>query len=146
MPNLRKMSKKYINVVDANEIPESNQVSPTADDIKTILDVPIDKRTAKRDAKSTVSTKFIVGHIYKLMDTKRNKFFIPRIFKCVKFIYSIKNIPVNIVIMKAIDNKVSQKFSLNQTECYKFHIKYEPGLEVYSMTLNWKDITKIYNK
>lgn len=139
MPKLRIISKNYISVVDTNvSSDDTMQSSPVSSD----NDIIISKSDAKHQAKSEIRTKFIIGHIYKLTDTRRNKFFVPRIYKCVKFIYSIKNIPVNIVIMKAVDNFVSQKFSLNQTECQKFHIKYEPGLEVYSMALNWKDITK----
>lgn len=134
---------EIINPVENNSICINNEISQTSNESNKNNDVST-KTKAKRIAKSEIKTKFIIGHIYKLTDSKKNKYFVPRIFKCIKFIYSIKNIPVNIVIMQAIDNvKSSQKFSLNQTECYKFHIKYKPGLEVYSMSLNWKDITNL---
>lgn len=115
--------------------------------IDNISDEYINKHIAKLSAKQSIKKRFVVGNIYKLVEGKQNKFTQPKIFKCVKFIYTIKTQPVYIVIMKLLNTaNTYQKFALNQTDCAKYHIKYEPGLEVYSMDLNWKDITKSYTK
>lgn len=104
------------------------------------------KQEAKREAKKKVKTKFITGHIYKLAYRTNDKYYKQRTFKLIKFIYTINNNPVHILIMKSLDNERFHKFSLNKNECLKYHIKYQPGLEVYSMNLNWVDITNKYNK
>ena len=54
-----------------------------------------------------------------------------------KFIYTINQDTVNIVIMKQIAGPVSTIFTLNREECKRFHIKYEDGLQVMPMDFNW---------
>lgn len=103
-----------------------------------------DKRAAKREAKEKIKTKFIIGHIYRLAYRTNSKYYTQKTFKLIKFIYTINNTPVHILIMKSLDNENYHKFSLNKNECLKYHIKYQPGLEVYSMNLNWIDVTNKY--
>jgi hypothetical protein len=62
-----------------------------------------------------------------------------REFVVKKTIYSIKDREVNIVIMKQISGPESTtKFTLSKEDCLKFHLKYEDGLQVCSMELDWK--------
>lgn len=104
-----------------------------------------EKQEAKRKAKKQIKTKFITGHIYKLAYRTNDKYYKQRIFKLIKFIYTINNEPVYILIMKSLDDEHYHKFALNKNECLKYHIKYQPGLEVYSMNLNWIDVTNKMN-
>ena len=61
-----------------------------------------------------------------------------REFVVKKTIYSIKDREVNIVIMKQVSGSESTKFTLSKEDCLKFHLKFEEGLQVFSMELDWK--------
>lgn len=95
------------------------------------------KKDIKHKAKSFVKQKFIVGKEYFL----KNKSLLGKVtynkFICKKYIYSINDTIVNMVIMKPIDNKVYNAHSLTKYDCLLYHIKYEPNLYVFSMKLNW---------
>lgn len=95
------------------------------------------KKDIKHKAKSFVKQKFIVGKEYYL----KNKSLLGKVtynkFICKKYIYSINDTIVNMVIMKPIDNKVYNAYSLTKYDCIIYHIKYEPNLYVFSMKLNW---------
>lgn len=96
------------------------------------------KYIAKHKAKNKIKTKFKIGRYYyqriKPKDGSQN---IVIKYQCVKTIYSIKDIETNIVIMRQITPYDGRKFTLDRQECQKFHIKYEPGLEVWPMEINW---------
>ena len=96
------------------------------------------KYIAKHKAKNRIKTKFKIGRYYyqriKPKDGSQN---IVIKYQCVKTIYSIKDIETNIVIMRQITPYDGRKFTLDRQECQKFHIKYEPGLEVWPMEINW---------
>ena len=96
------------------------------------------KYIAKHKAKKKIKTKFKIGRYYyqriKPKDGSQN---IVIKYQCVKTIYSIKDIETNIVIMRQITPYDGRKFTLDRQECQKFHIKYEPGLEVWPMEINW---------
>jgi hypothetical protein len=47
--------------------------------------------------------------------------------------------------MRQITPYDGRKFTLDRQECAKFHIKYEPGLEVWPMEINWIPEKKIEN-
>lgn len=95
------------------------------------------KKDIKQKAKSFVKQKFIVGKEYYL----KNKSLLGKVtynkFICKKYIYSINDTIVNMVVMKPIDNKVYNAHSLTKYDCIIYHIKYEPNLYVFSMKLNW---------
>ena len=57
-------------------------------------------------------------------------------FEVKKVIWSIRNNPVNILILKQISG-INNNLSLDRNDCKKYHIKYEPGLQAYSMMLNF---------
>ena len=96
------------------------------------------KYIAKHRAKNRVKTKFKIGrYYYQRIKPKDGSLNIVIKYQCVKTIYSIKDIETNIVIMRQITPYDGRKFTLDRQECQKFHIKYEPGLEVWPMEINW---------
>lgn len=103
------------------------------------------KYLAKHRAKNRIKTKFKIGrYYYQRIKPKDGSPNIVIKYQCVKTIYSIKDIETNIVIMRQITPYDGRKFTLDRQECQKFHIKYEPGLEVWPMEINWipEKITK----
>lgn len=53
---------------------------------------------------------------------------------CVGIVKTILNNPINVVIMKQIlGDRSSMIFCLNKMDCKRLHIKYEPGLQVFSI-------------
>ena len=45
---------------------------------------------------------------------------------------------VRIVVMKQISGDTYKKYTLNRSDCIKYHIKFEDGLEVFSMDMDWR--------
>ncbi len=104
------------------------------------------KYWAKHRAKKKIKTKFKIGRYY--FQRIKPKDGSPNVvikYQCVKTIYSIKDIETNIVIMRQISPYDGRKFTLDRQECAKFHIKFEPGLEVWPMEINWIPEKKIEN-
>lgn len=97
--------------------------------------------STRRKNKKLIKKKFIIGKKYFLKVKSVTDFeHIYKIYELKKFIYSINNRSVNVVIMKRIngeDGEISTTFTLNRNDCAKYHIKYEKGLEVFPMQLNW---------
>lgn len=97
-----------------------------------------ESRNIKLKAKLKNKLKFKIGsHYFLNFKSKRLLGNIVLEYVCVKVIYAIRNIPVNIVIMKQISNFNNKKYCLTPSQCKIYHIKYEPGLQVCSMNLNW---------
>ena len=44
---------------------------------------------------------------------------------------------LNILILKQVEGPKGTIFTLNRNDCKRYHIKYEPGLQVFSMEFNW---------
>ena len=104
------------------------------------------KYIAKHKAKNKIKTKFKIGrYYYQRIKSKDGSPNIVIKYQCVKTIYSIKDIETNIVIMRQITPYDGRKFTLDRQECAKFHIKFEPGLEVWPMEINWIPEKKIEN-
>jgi hypothetical protein len=96
------------------------------------------KNIAKNKAKRSINKRFKVGGRYFLhLKSRDGSRYILKEYVCKKFIYSLNDNIMNIVIMQQVAGEVDKKFTLNKNECKQFHIKYEPGLEVYSMDMNW---------
>jgi hypothetical protein len=96
------------------------------------------KNIAKNKAKCSINKRFKVGGRYFLhLKSRDGSRYILKEYVCKKFIYSLNDNIMNIVIMQQVAGEVDKKFTLNKNECKQFHIKYEPGLEVYSMDMNW---------
>lgn len=82
--------------------------------------------------------KWIVGNKYKLrFKGKAGVRGYEKTYILKKFIYTIKQDVVNVVIMKQISGPQSAIFTLTKSNCVHYHIKYEPGLQVMAMDLNW---------
>ena len=161
MPNVRIVTKQLISNMEDFDMPsteydtifnnakdkrnnELRNIDATLDEDNN-LHIIMSHAAVKRMAKAEVKQKFIVGHTYKLAYRKQTEYYKQKEFVLIKYIYAIKNTPVNILVMKEINPAPSTgqvKFTLNYVDCQKFHIKYQPGLEVYSMDLNWIDTTK----
>jgi hypothetical protein len=92
------------------------------------------KKKQKEIVKKAQLTKWIVGNhyilSYKRLDGSPK---ITREYILKKFIYKSRGNPLNIVIMKQVAGPMGKIFTLNREDCRKYHIKYEDGLEVYSM-------------
>ena len=80
--------------------------------------------------------KFKLGERYLIYPMKNKK--LRREYIVKKTVYTILDKEVNIVIMKQVSGPQSNKFTLNREDCLKLHLKYEEGLEVFSMELDWK--------
>lgn len=99
--------------------------------------VLVKKMISKNQAKSFINRKFKIGDILvlrgKIKDgSERNV----KEFEVKKVIWSVKSQPVNVLILKQLSG-INTNMSLNKNDCKKYHIKYEPGLQVYSMSLNF---------
>ena len=95
--------------------------------------------------------KFYIGQQYKLkLNNLDGTPAVEYCFECKKFINEIAGTEVNVLIMKRlgiyqykndekvlIENPESLIYTLNKYDCKRYHIKYEPGLEVWPMTMQW---------
>lgn len=107
------------------------------------------KYITRHRAKRKIKTKFKIGRYYfQRIKPKDGSANIVIKYQCIKTIYSVKDIPMNIVIMKQVSPYDSKNYTLDRHECEKFHIKFQPGLEVWPMEMNWiperKDKTPYY--
>ena len=126
-------------IVEVDAIPEKtiedeevNQSENTEYNKKKFTD------TVRRKGKREIGKKFIVGKKY-FLRIKTISEPIYKIYELKKFIYSINNRVVNVVVMKRINGEIDENntFTLSKTDCIKYHIKYEAGLQVFPMELNW---------
>ena len=81
--------------------------------------------------------KFTIGGIYYIYPFSNRR--LKKTYVLKKYIYTINEEEVRAVIMKQIAGSTTgKKYTLNRTDCLMLHLKYEPGLEVFSMDLDWK--------
>lgn len=103
------------------------------ENIKENSIVECTKQEAKQEAKKQINKKFYVGDIYYIKNNINKKY-----YKLIKYIYSDKTEIVNALIMLQVGGEKSDTiYTLTQKDCKRYHIKYQPGLQVFSMTLNW---------
>ena len=96
------------------------------------------KYKAKHEAKRNMKKRFKIGKRYILrIKPKDGSREVIMGFQCKKFIYTMNDMPMNIVIMKQVYGEEGKKYTLDRNECLKFHVKFEPGLEVWPMSMNW---------
>ena len=98
----------------------------------------VTKQEAKNNAKALVKKKFVVGKKYMLRQKSvcGSREIIKK-YVCKKFIYTVKDELLNILILKQVEGPKGTIFTLNRNDCKRYHIKYEPGLQVFSMEFNW---------
>jgi len=100
------------------------------------------KKKSKNEAKNAVKVRYKIGdYIILRGKIKDGSEPIVKKFEVKKIIWSINANPVNILILKQLDG-VNNNRSLDRNDCLKYHIKYEPGLQVYSMMLNFSKIRR----
>ena len=95
------------------------------------------KKKSKANAKNALKTRYKIGDILILRGKIRDGS--PELikkFEVKKVIWSIREVPVNILILKQLEG-VNNNMSLTKNDCKRYHIKYEEGLQSYSMMLNF---------
>lgn len=128
---------------------DGNTIENTFDHIDTEVKAGIDKAMAlrkkkwsKNEAKASVKTRYKIGdHVILRGKIKDGSERIVKKFEVKKVIWSVHSNPVNILILKQIEGPNNNR-SLDKNDCKKYHIKYEEGLQVYSMMLNFSKIRK----
>jgi len=100
------------------------------------------KQDAKKEAKKAIRFHYRIGDFYVIKrKTVTGDIITDDIYKVKKFIYTISNNIVNIVVMKQISGVKNQRKSLSHIDCKAFHIKYESDLYVFPMNSNFYKLT-----
>lgn len=121
----------------ARSYDEDDVISPRMRDVIEQTEQQRNEEQPVTKIKPVKTKKFKIGEHYLIHPMNNKK--LRREFVVKKTIYSIKDREVNIVIMKQISGPESTtKFTLSKEDCLKFHLKYEDGLQVCSMELDWK--------
>jgi hypothetical protein len=116
---------------------EDDEISPRMREVIEQTEQQRNEEQPVTKVKPVKTKKFKIGEHYLIHPMNNKK--LRREFVVKKTIYSIKDREVNIVIMKQISGPESTtKFTLSKEDCLKFHLKYEDGLQVCSMELDWK--------
>lgn len=87
----------------------------------------------KHAVKSESKVKFTIGKEYKL---RRKSLYsmVEKRYICKGIVWKIKNEPVGIVVMKCTEHQPDEYiFTLGRHDCKRLHIKFEPGLQVFSI-------------
>ncbi len=87
----------------------------------------------KHVVKSESKLKFTIGKEYKL---RRKSLYsmVEKRYICKGIVWKIKNEPVGIVVMKCTEHQPGEYiFTLGKHDCRRLHIKFEPGLQVFSI-------------
>lgn len=89
-------------------------------------------------------TKLIKGAKYALKGMSCDGFEMPeRVYQVVALVHDVNDVVLNSVVMRQLEGLADDiKYSLNKTECQTLHIKYEPGLQLFPMEMNWKRHTE----
>lgn len=80
--------------------------------------------------------RFVIGCRYSLSPMGNKT--LRREYVLRKTIYTILGCEVRIVIMKQVSGDAYKKYTLNRSDCIKYHIKFEDGLEVFPMDMDWR--------
>ena len=103
-----------------------------------------DKHKLKAKLKEEIKYRFKIGDHYMLrIKSKSRSQHIKRIYEIKQIIWSMNEIPIQAVVVKQIAGPNSNIMTLNIHDCKRLHVKYEAGLQVLSMKLNW---IKLKNK
>lgn len=121
-------------------VKDKDQITENETALVPIEEPPVElsKQDAKNAAKAQVGKKFVVGKVYMLRQKSvcGSKEIVKK-YVLKKFIYTSKSEFLNVLILKQIDGPIGTIFTLNRNDCKRYHIKYEPGLQVFSMEFNW---------
>lgn len=103
----------------------------------------VKKMISKQKAKKVTINRYKIGDILVLRGKIKdgcNR--LEKTFEVKKVIWSIRSNPVNVLILKQLSGTNNNR-SLTKNDCKKYHIKYEPGLQVYSMLTSFSKRKKI---
>lgn len=101
------------------------------------------KQECKREAKTNAKFKYHIGDLYGLtMRTLDGKMSFSEAYRVKKFVYTVGNTPVNIVIMKHVGGNTPRRRSISPNDCRAFHIKYENDLYVFSMNTRFLKLSE----
>lgn len=104
------------------------------------------KHKLKAELKAKVKYKFKVGDYYMLRTkSKCGSRAFKRVYQIKQIIWCINELPVSALVVKQLSGPCSNLMTMNLHDCHRMHVKYEPGLQVLSMDLNWVQI-KNYNE
>jgi len=123
---------------------DGKETHETFDHIDPCVKAGIDKAMAirkknrsKDKAKTLVTERYNIGDILLLRGKIKNgSERLVKKFEVKKVIWSVKSNPVNILILKQLEGP-NNNITMDKKDCKKYHIKYEEGLQVYSMMLNF---------
>lgn len=134
--NTKKLPDDYNENTDNNDVTKNLIIIDNSDEDQNSSE--LSKSDIKHKAKSLVKKKFKIGSVYMLRQKSicGSKEIIKK-YVLKKFIYSSNDQILNVLIMKQIDGPKGAIFTLNRNDCKRYHIKYEPGLQVFSMEFNW---------
>jgi hypothetical protein len=95
------------------------------------------KHEFKHIAKKAVKYKYRIGDRYSIRKKNIDSVDIGNeVFEVKKFIYTIGDNIVNIVIMKQVSGDLYNDKQLTTFDCKAFHLKYEHGLYVFPMNMS----------
>lgn len=134
---------------NVGNVPEilSNPILSNPVNVK-ILSNPVNKKKktkmneVKHAVKSESKLKFTVGKEYKL---RRKSLYsmVEKRYICKGVVWKIKNEPVGIVVMKCTEHQPDEYiFTLGKHDCRRLHIKFEPGLQVFSIKEKFIEVKK----
>lgn len=112
-------------------------------DNKENFDSPSDKHKLKDELKSEVKQKFSIGDFIMLRTkSKCGSERINRVYEVKQIIWCIEDLPIQSLVVKQISGPNTNGLTMNIHDCKRLHVKYEAGLQILSMKLNWIKIKK----
>ena len=118
----------------------TTQSSPLIEPNELVESEPtkLDYSGIKRDAKASTSKRYKIGDTLLLKTGIRDgSEKVLKKFVVKKVIWKVKDNIRNILVLKQIAGPQTTIFTLSRVDCRRYHIKYEPGLQVYSMEMNF---------
>ena len=107
-------------------------------EIKREREELFNKAQFKRDTKNEIKKRFVIGKEYILrFRSNKNSKFIKKTYICKKFIYTMRDTVLNAIIVKQTSGPKDMIFTLSKEDCKRLHIKYEDGLQILSMKMDW---------
>lgn len=85
-----------------------------------------------------VEEKFMPGFAYGIKGEDCDDFIMPeRIYRVIKILKSVYDVPLNAVIVKQVYGPVSTTWSLTRTDCKRLGINYAKGLQIFPINMPW---------
>lgn len=105
-----------------------------------------EKHKLKSDLKSKLKHKFKLGQFYSLkFKPKHSNYGFKCIFQVKQLVWTMDDTPVCGLVVKQVDGPSIGRQFLNVSDCKNLHIKYEQGLQIMSMHLQWAPVKNFNN-